>query len=637
MKRSIHAVLSILSLLSFHFSQGQVRIDNIPSQKIDTLYQPLEIVFEKRQPATELVDFGGSTTLLTAKDIQKLPVTTLQEALQYLSGVDIRSRNMTAQGDVSIWGSTFEQVLILIDGIPMRDPQTGHHQLNLPIDLSQVQSIQLVKGAAARIYGANALAGAINIITKDPGSTRASVQSFWGSNYEKDTVSGQTYLSNQQIVQIGFKKGASGHSISFRRLHTNGYEYNTGVEQQGIFYRGNLRQPNQQWNWLGGYLNNQFGAKYFYAAPDDVDAIENVQTLFTGASAEIKQENITWTPRLYYRYNYDKYTFIANHPEVYQNRHFSTSAGAELNGNVKNNWGYLGFGIESRADIIRSNNLGKHERVLNTVYVEQQFQLHPHYQITAGLNAQVSPSYQPKIFPSFTFLYKKERGQFFIHSGAGSRLPSYTDLYYSDSKNVGNPNLTTEYGWTAETGVRYQAAALQFQLSYFYRRVNNQIDFTKGYDNQIDPNLWYPMNIGISQFGGVECQIKGNFQQLDLFQSEILSLTQWGIRSNFLTTTMNNNVYVSKYVYNQINQQNIVFLGLQTGKHISHQLTYRSWQRSSQPMVHLLDWRTAFQLDEWSIFADLSNLTNQKYSFTGDVTMPGTWYQIGVQYTIPGK
>jgi iron complex outermembrane receptor protein len=145
------------------------------------------------------------------------------------------------------------------------------------------------------------------------------------------------------------------------------------------------------------------------------------------------------------------------------------------------------------------------------------------------------------------------------------------------------------------------------------------------------------MNIGLSQFGGVECQVKGDFSKMDRFQSEIFSLTQWGIKSNFLTTSMSNNEYVSKYVYNQINQQNIVFLGMQTGKHITHQLTYRSWQRSNQPMVHLLDWRTSFQLDEWSIFADLSNLTNQKYSFTGDVIMPGTWYQIGVQYTLPGK
>ena len=628
-------LLLAMIVFSGHISTGQISVDPIKRKGIDTLFQPLEIIYEKRQAATELVDFGGSTTILTAKEIQRLPVTTLQEALQYLSGVDIRSRNMTAQGDVSIWGSTFEQVLILIDGIPMRDPQTGHHQLNLPVDLSQVQSIQVIKGAAARIYGAGALAGAINIITKDPGSTKASVQSFWGSNYEKDSISGQTYLSNQQIVQLGFRKGATGHSISLRRLHSNGYAYNTGVEQQGIFYRGNYRQKNQQWNWLGGYLNNQFGAKYFYAAPDDVNAIENVQTFFTGASAEIKQENITWTPRLYYRYNYDKYTFIAGRPEVYQNRHYSTSAGAELNGNTKNKWGFFGFGMESRADLIRSNNLGKHERFLHTAYLEQQFQPNPHYQITAGINTQISPSYKTKVFPSFSFLYKRQNGQFFIHSGAGSRLPSYTDLYYQDSKNIGNPNLSTEYGWTAETGVRYNTELVQFQLAYFYRRVNNQIDFTKGYDPLIDPNVWYPMNIGLSQFGGVECQIKGDLRETALFQNKMFALTQWGIRCNFLTTNMSNNEYVSKYVYNQINQQNIVYLGLKTGSHLTHQITYRSWQRADQAMVHVLDWRTSFQLNGWSIFADLSNITNEQYSFTGDVTMPGAWYQMGVQYTFP--
>jgi iron complex outermembrane receptor protein len=98
---------------------------------------------------------------------------------------------------------------------------------------------------------------------------------------------------------------------------------------------------------------------------------------------------------------------------------------------------------------------------------------------------------------------------------------------------------------------------------------------------------------------------------------------------------MSNNEYVSKYVYNQINQQNIVYLGLKTGSHLTHQITYRSWQRADQAMVHVLDWRTSFQLNGWSIFADLSNITNEQYSFTGDVTMPGAWYQMGVQYTLP--
>jgi vitamin B12 transporter len=631
MKKKFILLFSVLSIVSF----GQQNIQGASTKGMgDTLLKPLDIILEKRMPSTELVNFSGNVTVLSQADIKKLPITTIQEALQYVAGVDVRSRNSVAQGDVSLWGSTFEQVLILIDGIPMRDPQTGHHQLNLPIDLGQVQSIQVIKGAAARMYGAGALAGAINIITKDPGTIRASVQSFWGTNMEKDTASGENYLANQQIVQIGFNKGNTGHSISFRRLHSNGYEYNTGVEQQGVFYRGKWNHQRSQWNWLGGYLNNKFGAKYFYAAPYDVNAIEQVQTAFGGVSGQLQTGKIQWTPRLYYRYNTDDYIFVAQQPEIYRNHHYSTSTGAEINGNFENQWGVLGFGMESRADFIRSNNLGKHERFLHSAYIEEQFQLTQKVQLTMGVNTQISPSYKTKVFPSVDLLYKKNHAQFFVHGGTGSRLPSYTDLYYQDSKNLGNPNLSTEYGWTAETGVRHFKGLQQFQLTYFYRRVSNQIDFTQGYVTGIDPNKWYPLNIGLSQFAGTEIQWSGRLAEQNILDNPIFCPTHWGIRSNFLTSTMSNENYTSKYVFNQLNQQHIAFIGFKSGPYVQHQLTYRAWQRSQQNTIQTLDWRSSFQLDQWSLFFDISNITNQHYSLSGNVFMPGRWYQMGVQFQL---
>jgi len=627
--------LSLITSVGFLGVYGQKELPNVESKMIgDTLFSTLEIVPEKRINASSVQDFGSNLTILSKSDIAKLPVTTVQEALQYVSGLDVRARNLTAQGDLSLWGSSFEQVLILIDGIPMRDPQTGHHQLNLPIDLSQVQSIQLIKGAAARMYGAGALAGAINIITQDPGKVKASIQSFWGSNGQTDSISGETYISNQQLVNIGFHAGETGHSFSFRRLHSNGYDFNTGVDQQSLFYRGKWQHSKASVNWMGGYLNNRFGAKYFYAAPYDVEAIESVNTTFAGASGYFNTGKIQWSPRVYYRYNTDDYTLVALQPEIYRNQHYSTSGGAEINGNWAHKKGMIGFGMDGRGDWIRSNNLGKHERFLYCAYLEERWMPSEKLNVTAGINMQTSPSYSTKFFPSLNVLFKQNKSQFFIHSGAGSRLPSYTDLYYSDYRNLGNPNLTTEYGWSAESGVRYQANGMKFQLTYFYRRVNNQIDFTQGYVAGISPSMWYPVNIGVAQIAGTEMQISGYCQDWRVFENSFFAITQWGLRANFLKSNLANAEYISKYVYNQLNQQHIAFVGFRTGAYVQHQITYRGLERAGQDFHHLLDWRTSIQIRNWNFFADISNITNQAYSLSGDIQMPGRWYQIGVQFQL---
>ena len=110
---------------------------------------------------------GHTLDVLTATQIAQLPVATVTEALQYVPGLDLRQRGPRGvQADLSIRGGSFEQVLVLVDGIKLTDPQTGHHTLNIPVPLENVERIEVLKGPGARLYGQNAFAGAINIVTK---------------------------------------------------------------------------------------------------------------------------------------------------------------------------------------------------------------------------------------------------------------------------------------------------------------------------------------------------------------------------------------------------------------------------------------------------------------------------------------
>ena len=96
------------------------------------------IVTASRAPIS-FSDLTRSVIVIDSSDIKETPVNSIQDLLQYTSGVDIKQRGVDGvQADASIRGGTFEETLILIDGVKMSDPQTAHHNLNLPISLDNV-------------------------------------------------------------------------------------------------------------------------------------------------------------------------------------------------------------------------------------------------------------------------------------------------------------------------------------------------------------------------------------------------------------------------------------------------------------------------------------------------------------------
>jgi len=126
-----------------------------------------EIIIE----ANKTLDFSNVSVIATIeqKDIQFAPINNLQDLLEYLQGVDIRSRGTEGvQADVSIRGGTFDQNIVLLNGINFTDPQTGHHSLNLPIDVSIIERIEILQGVDSWNAGVPIFCGAINIITKNP-------------------------------------------------------------------------------------------------------------------------------------------------------------------------------------------------------------------------------------------------------------------------------------------------------------------------------------------------------------------------------------------------------------------------------------------------------------------------------------
>ena len=121
-------------------------------------------------------------TVLSREDIQAAPVQSINDLLKMAVGVDVRQRGpIGAQTDVGIRGGTSEQITILLNGINICDPQTGHNAFDLPCDISDIERIEVLEGPAGRVYGTSSLMGAINIVTKDGRSKMAEVRVEGGS------------------------------------------------------------------------------------------------------------------------------------------------------------------------------------------------------------------------------------------------------------------------------------------------------------------------------------------------------------------------------------------------------------------------------------------------------------------------
>ena len=106
-------------------------------------------------------------TVLERSDIQAAPVQSVNDLLKYAAGVDVRQRGpIGAQTDVSIRGGNYEQIAILLNGINICDPQSGHNAFDFPVDISEIERIEVLEGPAGRVYGTSSLVGAINIVTR---------------------------------------------------------------------------------------------------------------------------------------------------------------------------------------------------------------------------------------------------------------------------------------------------------------------------------------------------------------------------------------------------------------------------------------------------------------------------------------
>ena len=550
--------------------------------------------------------------IITATDINKLGVTNVADALQQVAGIDVRRQGVNGmQADLYIRGGGFDQTLLLIDGIKVDDPQTGHHTLNLALPIELIKRIEVIKGPAARIFGQNAFTGVVNIVTND--------------NLENSIIAKiQGGSFGQFIVEVtgAVNLKDSNHLVHFSKQSSEGYRKNTDFDNTNYVLRSKLNTSKQPINLISAFSERKFGAQNFYGVTRDFALpYEVTQASLIGLSTEVKRGNFTFKPRVYWRRNQDEYIFIRTNPSVYRNLHITNKIAGEFNGSYESKIGVTGFGLEFSKYMIQSNNLGVAEREIATLFLEHRFELFDKIvDVTPGVAVSYFSDFDNRAFPGIDLGVKlSDRIRLYSNVGYTYRVPTYTDLNYSDLETQGNPNLESERAFAQELGFKYHANKVDFNVAFFNRNTENFIDYRRATPD----DLWRPVNIDV-ETKGFESSIKYNFKLGKIKNQLNLGYT-------YIDDNINTDL-ISKNGINSLRHQVVFNYDIKLFKGFSQNISYRYSERTSRISYNVYDLNTTFRIKNIEINLFVQNIFNTEYFENTFVPMPKGNVLFGIKY-----
>lgn len=615
-------LLSIIIFNTFvtHLN-AQESEDEIQLDEVEILSSP-RIEIESLQNSISVIS-------ISKEQINNSTSTNVSELLQQIAGIDIRRRGVEGmQADLYIRGGSFDQTLLLIDGIKVEDPQTGHHTMNMTLPLEVIERIEITKGSAGRIYGQNAFTGAVNIITKKNIKNNLSVKLTGGSfDQKRGSLTVQRKLENSDIL------------FNYNRKESEGYRYNTDFKNDELFIKSNFKIKDQKVSAIGAFNERKFGANGFYASPEAIDQYEETQGSIIGLTTAFKKDDLIIKPKLYWKRNQDMYVYLRQDPSVYRNLHISNKVGIEVNASTSNSIGNLGLGIDLSKVSLTSNNLGNRNRTMLNMFIEQQIKfqnekidLTPGIAITYFSDVSSRLNYQNNFFNNLFFYPGMDLGYRFkknlkLYSNVGYtyRIPTYTDLFYSSPTTLGNENLKLEKALTKEIGLKYLKSNFNLSMSLYQRDASDIIDYVR--NNEAEP--WQANNIREITTNGFELNMGYKFY-LGAFRPQSINIGYSNINDDLLETDFT----FSRYALNSLKNQITATYIFQIRDFISSTLTFKNSERLNNESYTVIDFRTSYIYDKFTLSIILNNILDEDYTETNLVPMPGFNSLVGIKYSI---
>jgi iron complex outermembrane receptor protein len=448
------------------------------------------VVVGTPDPLTEEESPRSTETL----EVQQYPLafTDLNDVMRDDPSVDLEQRGGGGvQADLSIWGSSYEQTLVLLNGWRVNDAETSHFNLDLPVPMQMVGSVNVLHGAGSTLYGSDAVSGVVDFVTVAPargaqlklreeggsfGQDDQAAVASWGGKKFSEVIGGDRNFSDGFMVDRGYRSEEGSSETRFHSL----------AGDSDVL--------------LGG-SDRSFGANQFYG---NYNSWERTKEWFAGVNQQI--DPLTEAVLAYRRHS-DLFVLLANDPAYYKNQYDDYSWQGELRRSNDLPWkgAAIYYGLDANADEIKSTNLGDHGRNRGAGYADFELKGKRWGTVSGGVREEIFSGgiavTTPSVAASF-WVAKKVKLRASVERGF--RLPTYVDLYYSDPSTVGNPNLKPESAWNFDGGADwYKSDRLTLTLTAFHSIQTDAIDYVRA--NAAVP--WQAENLNGVRFTGVDAGV----------------------------------------------------------------------------------------------------------------------------------
>ena len=622
----------------------QLSSDSIPPTELD------EVVVTASRVDLPLNLVARQMTVISGRDIERAPVRSIEELLQYVAGVDILQRGPHGvQADISLRGGSFDQTAILLNGINLTSPHTGHYSFDIPVNLSDIERIEIVQGPSSLVYGAGAFAGGINIITKKETHSNASVK-----------LEGGMHGLFGVDARAAYKAGTSLHTLSAGYKRSDGYIRNSDYNIANLLWQSRFNTNGSHIDIQAGLNDKAYGANTFYTAayPDQFD---DTRGLFLSVKGETNGK-LKLIPLLYWSRHYDEFQLIREGtpdvPAWYtgHNYHRSDVFGMNLNMQYASAWGITSFGGEFRNEGILSNVLGrpmedsigkytKSDNRTNISYFAEHHFIFNKFTLSLGglLNYNTAIVDKFDFYPALNASFRaKENLSFYASWNKATRMPTFTDLYYTTVTHIGNTDLEAEQSEAFEVGTKYTHPVVRGSVAAFLMKGNNMIDWVKPSPDA----LWESRNHTQINKKGFEANIS-------------LDLAAWfGTNKPFRTLSagyayihqdLAEDDLISNYTLNHLRHKFTAALHHKIVKNLTLSWNFR-WQDRMGSYVQyvdlqpgerveftpfsLLDIKVRYTLHNLELFLNANNIFNTTHVDFGNIPQPGFWLSGGISYKL---
>jgi iron complex outermembrane receptor protein len=526
------------------------------------------------------------------------------------------------QADLAIRGTTFEQSLVLVNGMRVDDPETGHLNLDIPVPLDAVTRVDVLHGSGSTFYGSDAIGGAVNLLTGAPGAGLSVVARSGAGNYG----------SLEEHLRAAYSSGPFAEQVTGSRDTSDGFIADRNYSSNALASESWLKSKPGTTDVLLAVSDRPYGANDFYGPYNSWERTK-------GWLASIQQQLGARTAASFgYRRHSDMFVLLHGLPAIYENNHVTTSyEGALRRADELGRNTTLAYGLEESGDSIHSfnfseggsgevlsNALGVHARNQGAGYANLSLRALGRFSLSIGAREEILSGGDSVFSPSAAAAYTlsktiRLRGS----AGHGFRLPTYTDLYYSDPATVGNAALKPESSWSYEGGFDWKPANGRLTLTAvgFRLQETNAIDYSKLLPLTAGEQ-WQAVNVPTLDISGAEASAR-----LRLSATQQLDLSYMAAHSGNLPPN-----YLSEYAFNYV-AQNAVFGWTGQFKQLSAHTQVNVVQKTTQTAYPLWDASLARNTGSIRPYLRLLNLSNTGYTEIVGVPMQGRTILGGMEWT----